>query len=266
MIRHFFQIAWRNLLKRKFYSFINIAGLAIGMACCVLITLYVQHELSYDQYHTKHDRTYRVLQTFRSVQRGETLAAPAPEDYQVWGCAPVGPALQADFPEIEKVAQFMSPVSLLLQQGEKRFQQDDLLFMDSTAFDVFSWKMLFGDPHTALTAPNSIVLTKTVAQKFFGDKNPIGQSLRVDNLENYMVTGVMEDVPPNSQFTFNGLISMTTAKNNDRIFLIYGDTSIFIHTCYSKKTPVSNRCKARVRLLSKNTTATIKGMRSHLKK
>jgi putative ABC transport system permease protein len=241
MIRHFFQIAWRNLLKRKFYSFINIAGLAIGMACCVLITLYVQHELSYDQYHTKHDRTYRVLQTFRSVQRGETLAAPAPEDYQVWGCAPVGPALQADFPEIEKVAQFMSPVSLLLQQGEKRFQQDDLLFMDSTAFDVFSWKMLFGDPHTALTAPNSIVLTKTVAQKFFGDKNPIGQSLRVDNLENYMVTGVMEDVPPNSQFTFNGLISMTTAKKQrSDIFDIWGYVDFYTYVLLKENTSIQS--------------------------
>src|ERR1700682_4357614 len=125
MIYHFFQIAWRNLLKRKFYSFINIAGLAIGMACCVLITLYLQHELSYDQYHTKRDRIYRVLQTFRSVQKGENLGAPIPEDFQVWVCAPVGRAIQADYPEIEKVVQFMSPVSLLLQQGEKRFQQDN---------------------------------------------------------------------------------------------------------------------------------------------
>ncbi len=212
MIHHFFQIAWRNLLKRKFYSFINIAGLAIGMACCLLITLYIQNELSYDQYHTKRDRIFRVLQSFRSVQKGVNPGPPAQEDFWVWGNAPVGPALQADFPEIEKVVQFMSPVSLLLQHGEKRFQQDNLLMMDSTAFDVFSWKMLFGNPHTALTATNSIVLTQTVAKKFFGDTNPVGQLLRVDNQENYMITGVMEDVPPNSQFTFNGLISMATAK------------------------------------------------------
>ncbi|HEV3251469.1 MAG TPA: ABC transporter permease, partial [Puia sp.] len=212
MIRHFFQIAWRNLLKRKFYSLINITGLAVGMACCVLITLYVQNELSYDQYHSNRDRIYRVLQTFRSVQKNETLGAPTPEDFWVWGCAPVGRTLQADFPEIEKVVQFMSPVSLLLQWGEKRFQQDNLLCIDSTAFDVFSWKMIFGNPHTALVAANSIVLTKTVAQKFFGNGNPVGQSLRVDNQDMFLVTGVMEDIPPNSQFTFNGLISMATAK------------------------------------------------------
>ena len=173
MIQHFFQIAWRNLMKRKFYSLINITGLAIGMACCLLITLNVQHELSYDQYHTKGDRIYRVLQTFRSVQQGENPGAPTPADFQVWGCAPVGPALRTDFPEVEKVVQLMSPVSLLLQHGEKRFQQDNLLFIDSTAFDVFSWKMVYGNPHTALSRPNSIVLTRTVAQKFFGNSDPV---------------------------------------------------------------------------------------------
>src|ERR1041385_2781513 len=202
MLRHYFQIAWRNLLKRKFYSLINVTGLAIGMACCVLITLYIYHEKSYDQYHTKKDRIYRVTQVFGGPEKGAT---PSPKDYQVWGCAPLGPALQADFPEIEKVVQFMSPSSMLLQRGEKRFQQDNLLFMDSTAFDVFSWKMIYGDPKTALTAPFSIVLTKSVAQKLFNNENPVGQALRVDNQVNLIVTGVMEDVPPNSQFTFNGL-------------------------------------------------------------
>ncbi|HUP14009.1 MAG TPA: FtsX-like permease family protein, partial [Niastella sp.] len=158
--------------------------------------------------HTKRDRIYRVTQAFGSKLPGR----PSPEEYQVWGCAPVGPALQADFPEIEKVVQFMSPVSMLLQLGEKRFQQDNLLFMDSTAFDVFSWKMIHGDVRTALVTPYSIVLTKTTARKFFGRENPIGKVIRSNNRDNFTVTGVMEDVPPNSQFTFNGLISMSTQK------------------------------------------------------
>ncbi|RXF70611.1 ABC transporter permease [Arcticibacter tournemirensis] len=241
MIRHFFQIAWRNLLKRKFYSFINITGLAIGMTCCVLISLYIRNELSYDQYHVKKDRIYRVLQTFRSVQDGETLSLPTPADYQVWGCAPVGPALHADFPEVEKVVQFMSPVSLLLEKGEKRFQQDNLLCMDSTAFDVFSWKMLYGDPRTALTAPNSIVLTHTVAQKFFGNENPVGQMLRVDSQYSYMITGVMEDVPPNSQFTFNGLISMSTVrKYRAEMFDWWGYVDFYTYVLLKKNTSISS--------------------------
>ena len=212
MLRHFFQIAWRNLMKRKLYSFINFAGLTIGMGCCVLITLYVQNELSYDRYHANSDRIYRVTQTFRALQPGENPGPPAPQDFWVWGCAPVGPALQADFPEIEKVVRFMSPNSILLQHGDRRIQQDNLLYMDSTAFDVFSWKMLFGDPHTALIAPNSIVLTRSVAEKFFGNANPVGQTLRADNQVNFLVTGVMQDVPSNSQFNFNGLISMATER------------------------------------------------------
>jgi putative ABC transport system permease protein len=242
MLRHFFQIAWRNLLKRKFYSFINIAGLTVGMTCCVLITMYVRNELSYDRYHAKGDRIYRVLQTFRSVKKGENPGPPTPQDFQVWGCAPVGPALQKDFPEIEKVVRFMSPTSLLLQQGEKRIQQDNLLCMDSTAFDVFSWKMLAGDPHTALVGPNKMVLTRAVARKFFGDKNPIGQTLLADNSVNFLVTGVMEDVPPNSQFTFNGLISMATAREQQGnfVFTSWGYVDFYTYLLLKNNTDIQS--------------------------
>ncbi|MBS1601065.1 MAG: ABC transporter permease, partial [Bacteroidetes bacterium] len=241
MLRHFFYIAWRHLQKQKFYSFINITGLAIGMACCIVITLYVQNERSYDQYHQKKDRIYRVTQAFRSTQPGETLPAPSPTDYSVWGCAPVGPALKADFPQIEKIVQFMSPVSLLLQRGDKRIQQDNLLCMDSTAFDVFSWKMLQGDPHSALVSPNSIVLTRSVAKKFFGDSNPVGQPLGVDNQYNFTVTGVMEDIPPNSQFTFNGLISMTTArKGRSEIFNWWGYVDFYTYILLKENTNIQS--------------------------
>ncbi len=230
MLRHFFQIAWRNLKKRKLFGFINIAGLSIGMACCLLIALYVQNELSYDRYNVKADRIYRVTQTFRTIQKGENPGLPAPQDFWVWGCAPVGPALQGDFPEIEKVVRFMSPNSVLLQHGERRIQQDNLLFMDSTAFDVFSWKMIYGDPHTALIAPLSIVLTKTVAEKIFGNTNPVGQILRADNQANMLVTGVMEDVPTNSQFNFNGLISMSTMRQqNPGIFSAWGYVDFYTY-------------------------------------
>lgn len=234
MLRHFFQIAWRQLLKRKFYSLINITGLAIGMLCCIVITLYIKHELSYDQYHVNRDRIYRVVQTFRDVQ-----SAPLPQDYQVWGCAPVGPALQADFPQIEKVVRFMSPLSVLMQRGDKRFQQDNLLFMDSTAFDVFSWKMLQGNPHTALIAAGSIVLTQSVARKLFGNANPVGQSILVDNAANFNVTGVMEDVPANSQFTFNGLVSMATARSMEAsVFDNWGYVDFYTYILLKKNTDI----------------------------
>ncbi len=241
MIRHFFYIAWRNLLKRKLYSIINITGLGIGIACCLIITWYLKYELSYDQYHPKIDRIYRVLQTFRNVRKGENPGIPTPKDFQVWGCAPIGPALQADFPEIEKVVQFMSPVSLLLQQGEKRFQQDNLLLIDSTAFDVFGWKMLFGNPHTALSMQNSIVLIHSVALKLFGNSNTIGQSLKIDNQDNFMVTGVVEDIPPNSQLNFNGLISMATAKKTrSDIFDSWGYVDFYTYLLLKKNARIES--------------------------
>ena len=111
--------------------------------------------------------------------------------------------------------------------------------MDSTAFDVFSWKMIFGNPQTALIAPNSIVLTRTVSEKFFGDANPVGQSLRVDNRDNYLITGVMEDVPPNSQFTFNGLISMSTArKQRSDIFNYWGYVDFYTYLLLKENTSI----------------------------
>lgn len=239
MLRNFFTIAWRNLMKRKLYSFINIAGLTIGMACCVLITVYVKNELSYDRYHVKADRIYRVTQTFRSVQKGENPGPPAPQDFWVWGCAPVGAALQADFPEIEKVVRFMSPSNILLQHGDKRIQQDNIVFMDSTVFDVFSWKMLYGDPHTALIAPNSIVLTQSVAEKFFGHADPVGKTLRADNQLNLLVTGVMQDVPANSQFTFNGLVSMSTMrKERPDIFNMWGYVDYYTYILLKKNASI----------------------------
>jgi putative ABC transport system permease protein len=235
MFKHFLRIASRNLLKRKFYSFINITGLAIGMACCLLISLYIKHELSFDRYHANHARIYRVLQTYRSLEKGQKPPAPAPQDFQVWGCAPVGPALAADFPEVELVAQMMSPISLLLQTGDKRLQQDNLVCTDSTVFKVFSWKLLQGDARTALTAPNSIVLTEQTAHKLFGTAKALGQTLRANNQENLMVTGVVQNVPSNSQVTFNGLISMTTAhKWQPDVFSMWGYVDFYTYVLLKK--------------------------------
>ena len=116
----------------------------------------------------KHERVYRVLQIFGDAGEGQHLRSPSPEHFQVWGCAPVGPALAADFPQVEEVVQMMSPVSLLLQAGDKRVQQENIVATDSNAFKLFSWKLVQGDPATALVAPNSIVLTQQVAEKLFG--------------------------------------------------------------------------------------------------
>jgi putative ABC transport system permease protein len=240
MLQNYLTVAWRNLKRHKGYAFINVAGLAVGMACCLLITLYVRHELSYDRYHDQAGQIYRVLQAFRNGVQTESQP-PAPEEFQVWGNAPVGPALAADFPEIRKMVRFTSHQRLLLQHGERRFQEDDLLFMDSTAFEVFSWKMLAGNPRLALVAPNSIVLTQSTARKYFGDRNPIGQTLRVENQESLTVTGLMEDVPSNSHFTFNGLISMSTFRKwRSEIFGWWGYVDFYTYLLVQPGTDIGS--------------------------
>jgi putative ABC transport system permease protein len=214
MWKNYFKIAYRSLLKYKGYTFINLIGLAVGMACCLLIGFYVQDELSYDRYHQNADRIYRVLHAFRSGGDAQNISPLTPEEYQVWGNAPVGPALAAEFPEIQKMVQFDSPSNLLFQFGDKRFQEDNVIHMDANAFELFNWKLLAGNPEKALVAPNSLVLTESTARKYFGDSNPLGQTIMVDNETPYTVTGVMEDVPANSQFTFDVLRSMSRFQQN----------------------------------------------------
>lgn len=219
MIKNQLKIAWRNLLKNKGYASINIIGLAIGMACALLIILYIKDELSYDQYHVNKDRIYRVIHG--SKQEGATSNSDAASyHYQVWGNAPVGAALKADFPEVQEIVQFSGQVSMLLKHDEKAFQEERVFFADSTTFDVFSWKLLAGDPKTALTAPYSAVLTESTAKKYFGNENPIGKTLEGSSTGGranpgvYTVTGVMQDVPSASHFSFDALMSMSSFRQS----------------------------------------------------
>ncbi|RAJ05496.1 putative ABC transport system permease protein [Chitinophaga skermanii] len=211
MLTTYFKTATRSISKNKMYSFINITGLTIGIACCMLITLFVKDELSYDQYNSHYNETYRVLHAYRTGDVTKQTAPPTPEEYQVWGNAPVGPLLKSTIPGIVHVTQFTSAKTVLMQQGSNRFQQEGLLFADEHIFDVFSWKFIAGDPATALVAPNAIVLTKSIAEKYFGSTNIVGKSITADDIT-LNVTAVMEDVPSNSHFTFTGLISMETFK------------------------------------------------------
>lgn len=218
MLKNYFKIAYRNLLKKKVYSFINIVGLGVGMACCVLIFMFVQDELSYDKYHEKGDRIYRVLHgelAGDGVEEGTST-----EDYWVWGNAPIGPALQLDFPEIEKVVQFSGKADILFTVGDVTQQEDGIVFMDSTVFDVFSWELVEGDPKTALVAPYSVVLNETTAKKYFGDEKALGKTLKGSEVSgrsaagDYTVTGVVKDFPSNSHLKFNTLLSMSTFKQS----------------------------------------------------
>jgi putative ABC transport system permease protein len=218
MINHYFKISSRNLFKNKAHSLINIFGLGLGIACCFLIFIFVQDELSYDAYHEKGERIYRVMHGRKSADNSEEGAKA--NLFWVWGNAPIGPSLSNEFPEIDKVVQFSGRSDILLSNEDKVFQEDGIFFMDSTVFDVFSWKLLRGNPKTALIAPYSIVLTESTARKYFGDQDPLGLSLKGSesagrsDAGDYSVTGVMADVPLNSHFRFNALLSMSTFKKS----------------------------------------------------
>ncbi|WP_373522172.1 ABC transporter permease [Aquiflexum sp.] len=216
MLKNYLKIAWRNLLKKKAYSFINIFGLGLGMACCFMIFMFVQDELSYDTYHEKGDRIYRL--THGSLPSEDQPENAGANPFWVWNNAPVGPALKSYFPEVDKVVQFSGSSDILLTDGENSYQEEGVFFMDSTAFDVFSWKVVKGDPKNALTAPYSMVMTESTAKRYFGNEDPIGKTMKGSdspgrsNAGDYTVTAVIEDVPANSHFKFNMLLSLSTFR------------------------------------------------------
>tara|TARA_R110002074_G_scaffold197610_1_gene364672 strand:- start:22059 stop:24470 length:2412 start_codon:yes stop_codon:yes gene_type:complete len=205
MFKNYIKIAWRNLIKNKGYSIINIGGLAIGMACFLMIALFINNELSYDTYHKNADNIYRVVHHSGS----EDI-----DDQWIWGNAPVGPALKADFSEVIEKVQFSGRSDVLLEYNENSFQESNCFYVDATVFDVFSWPLISGNPETALEAPYSIVLTESTAKKYFGNEDPMGKTVDgVGGRANdglYTVTGVMKDVPPNSHFSFDVLLSMSS--------------------------------------------------------
>ncbi len=213
MFKNYFKVSFRNILRNKTFSLINISGLSVGIASCVLILLYVNNELSYDTYNSKVDRTYRVLHHYGGDEEVFDYSSLPNSEYQVWGSAPVAPAMQAFFPEIDQVFRFTSDSPWLVSYNNNSFSESNILFADSTAFDVFDWNFIAGNPSTALIRPNTIVLTQKLAKKYFKNENPIGKTLIMDGEDPFEVTGVVE-VPPNSHFTFNGLISMSTFRNS----------------------------------------------------
>ncbi len=220
MINNYFKVGLRSILRQKVFSSLNVSGLAVGIASCILILIYVKNELSYDTYNTKYDRIYRVLHYFGTEEFDPEKRFPISE-HQVWGNAPVGPELKDYYPEIENMFRFSSPKAWLLEYGSVRFQEKNIVFADSNAFEVFDWKLI-GDPKTCLIGPNSIVISSEMAKKVFGDEDPMGKTLMMDAEDPMQVTGVYE-IPSNSHISFDAMMSMSTFRNfREQIFEAWG--------------------------------------------
>lgn len=202
MFRNYVKIAFRNLWKNRVYSGINVFGLAVGLATCLVITLYVADELSYDRHHKRADRIYRVVH-HATWDEGNLNLAPT--------SAPYGPTLKQNYPEIEQAVRILGEGGGPMQYGETKIEVDDVLFAEQGLFQVFTYPFLFGDPNTALSKPESIVLTKELALRLFGDAaKAMGKTIYFENHFGNVVTGVIDNVPANSHLTFSGLRSLPT--------------------------------------------------------
>jgi len=208
MFSNIIKVAIRNLIRQPGYTFINIMGLAIGLACSILILLYVINEVTYDSFHTKADRIYRI---------GVRGQMPGNELNQAVTAAPMMEALLNDYPEVEMACRIGKFGGWLLTYGDKKFTEtsETFKFADSTFFQLFDFKLLQGDPKTVLSRPRTLVMTETAARKYFGNEDPIGKTLSVEqDTVIYEVTGLMEDVPVNSHFHFDLLGSMCTIRQS----------------------------------------------------
>jgi putative ABC transport system permease protein len=225
MLKNYLKIALRNLKKNPAYSFINVAGLAIGIACCVVMLLYVQDELTFDAFHQKSERIYRLVET--------KLSPDQDERHFPYAMGPVGPALAAEFPEVINTVRLRDRQGVgrfTVGHGVNRFYEGDYLIAEASFFEIFDFTLLHGDPETALAAPLSVVLTKTAAKKYFGNENPLGQTLTVERFGDFKVTGLLQNPPKNSHLDFSMLFSFATLEANKgwKQFIDSWDSDTFI--------------------------------------
>jgi len=215
MLKNYFKVAVRNLLHNKFFSSINIMGLAVGMTACFLIFQYVRYESSYDSFHTKADRIYRVVTD--AVTSAKTIHGGVTTP-------PVGIYLKKDFPEVEDAVRFTRD-GFLVTKGSVKFQEKSAVLADSSLFRIFDFPLVAGDRNTALKEPMSIVLSETAAKKYFGASNPLGQHvLLTGGAIDATVTGIMKDIPENSQIQTDMFVSLSSWE---RIYGISNQDSLW---------------------------------------
>jgi putative ABC transport system permease protein len=206
MFSNYFKVALRNILRFKVYSLINVTGLSVGITCAILILLFVTDEISFDKYHSKADRIYRVIEHIKPVEESSSLPFPVAE------------ALKTDYPnfidEYVRFFDFQAPtlsMEYAPENGTKvQFNEPRVFFADSTLFKVFDFKLKLGNPGEVLNKPLSVLITEATAKRYFGNDNPIGKNLSLEGQHNLTVTGVLEDTPLNSHFKFDFIVSFSS--------------------------------------------------------
>ncbi|MBT4333570.1 MAG: FtsX-like permease family protein [Candidatus Cloacimonetes bacterium] len=227
MFKNYIKIAYRNILKQKTYSAINIFGLALGLTACILVGLYIYQDFNYDNYHANGENIYRV--SIEMVTPDDTFNfAQTP--------APVAPSLKQNYPEINKISRIFFAKNDLITYEKNKFYEEEIVFADEDFFKIFSYSTLQGNPNTFLQKDNSVVITKKIADKYFGTENPVGKILNYNSRIDLEVVGVVENVPINSHFTFdmvvtyNSLIQLPQGRYLDQWGATFGSyTYVLMH-------------------------------------
>jgi len=207
MFKNYLKIALRIIKRYKGYSFINITGLAVGLACCILILMWIRNELSFDRFHEKGERIFKVtIESHRSNGRIEPFSHTQ---------FPLAPALKESYPDIVNATRIFE-AKVLVSYGSHAFNEDRFYFTDPSFFEMFTFPLVSGNPETALSSTNSIVITEDMAQKYFGNKDPIGKTMSVNVKRDFIVTGVMKNLPSNSHIQFDFLVPSAILENLDR--------------------------------------------------
>ena len=214
MLWNHIKIAIRNLIRSKGYSVINILGLAIGMAVCMLILIWARYEFGYDKFHKNINEVYWVCTWYHLGKLVDAAIGSPPA---------VGPALKTDYPEVVNTSRYMRTGGLM-KYGDKVFREQ-VKMVDPGFLQIFSFPLIKGNSNTALNDPHSVILTKKAAEKYFGDENPIGKILTFENEFNLTITGVAENIPANSTIYFDFLVPVELARER------YGKT--YIETWYN---------------------------------
>lgn len=204
MLQNYIKIALRQLWRYKGYSFLNIFGLAVGLACCILILLYVRDELSYDQFHSNSEHIYRVTAELKSANRPTANLAATPPA--------LGPVLKSDFSEISAVTRLKSQSFFVARDGNQ-FYEDKFYFADKSFLEIFTFPLENGNATNALSAPLQVILTREMAQKYFGTENPVGKSLVLEDTLQFIVSGVFANIPVQSHFDFDFIASFESLEH-----------------------------------------------------
>jgi putative ABC transport system permease protein len=216
MFLNYLKTTFRMMIRQKMSAFINISGLAIGLASALFIFMYIYDELQYDQYHENRKIVFRVIgNTFKHSE----ISSSQP--------AVLMPYLLDNIPEIEKGTRFQLPGGGLISRGEQTFIDGDWVFADTCVFELFSWNLVRGNPATALKEPLSVIITEEMASKYFGDEDPMGQTLTFEKEVDFVITGVIEAIPPQSHFNVNFIASMATMESiNPHLMTNWGNFGI----------------------------------------